>query len=602
MRPKLDVLAFTALAVAGHAGSVVAQTLVFNSPYSCPNAVSIVVDRCEMRGRLEICTFQNLKNGQLVDHQSSNRDQLIKRLQSCTPPQASQPGATQNMNPPYLSQFPSVDRVKAELKGTDAMDTAARQMGAFWQLQEIIKELSGFRWSRNQLTPDEKRLLGEYSGGYQAASQPYASPPDKAKWYQMHAFYEVDEGFRNGLFNRFLSLVLLAEYTKTKGDTRATVQANQQAQQQAFKEQQARAQAELQEFLKQQQQPEWRRHLTRCVAAGRSESQCFAEELGKSFQDLSPVAKNKPRPAGLSVSGVYAAQSGFSLTFGPSGAVATCKSVSAQADYRVQRDGNQVQIRLVAPSPADMLGFGSEVLEKLIPKNPGVNPNEWQGQQIALPVRSDGKLAGPSTIQVTGPVPVGTKPGIKTVSETDANGITSTRSVPTTVTVYAPKTEQCPLGVLSPTDKAPLVGSSMSTTFATVFELISGNTDPGASVKQPDPGLRMNGQYVGQAGFDIEFYPESALISCRQAVVARDYTVSINGNRVVVNIQHGGMPIALELRTDGALAGSGSIQVNGRLVTGQKERVENAVVVREPVFQATTDACTLGVLTPTQPK
>src|SRR5687767_12455927 len=77
--------------------------------------------------------------------------------------------------PASISQFPSVDRVKIELKGADPMDTAARQMGAFWQLQQIIKQMTGLRWTRNQLTPEEKRLIGDYSAAYQAAGQPYAS-------------------------------------------------------------------------------------------------------------------------------------------------------------------------------------------------------------------------------------------------------------------------------------------------------------------------------------------------------------------------------------------------------------------------------------------
>ena len=79
-----------------------------------------------------------------------------------------------------------MERVKTELKGTDPMDTAARQMGAFWQLQQIIKDLSGTRVNRNELSPRENELIGAYRGGYQNAEQSYASPPDKAKWYQMH--------------------------------------------------------------------------------------------------------------------------------------------------------------------------------------------------------------------------------------------------------------------------------------------------------------------------------------------------------------------------------------------------------------------------------
>ncbi|MEK6408720.1 MAG: hypothetical protein AABN34_17495 [Acidobacteriota bacterium] len=134
----------------------------------------------------------------------------------------------QATNPPYPSQFPSVERVKAEIKGTDPMDTAARQMGAFWQLQQVIKELSGLRWTRNELTPDEKRLLGGYSGGYQSAGQPYASYPDKPKWYKMHAFYETDEAFLDSLFERFLSPALRTQYLNTESQTRARVQAGRE--------------------------------------------------------------------------------------------------------------------------------------------------------------------------------------------------------------------------------------------------------------------------------------------------------------------------------------------------------------------------------------
>lgn len=69
-------------------------------------------------------------------------------------------------------------------------------------------------------------------------------------------------------------------------------------------------------------------------------------------------------------------------------------------------------------------------------------------------------------------------------------------------------------------------------------------------------------------------------------------------NRPVVNIQNGETPLAVELRADGMLAGSRPVRVNGRVLVGQKEKVENALVVRKPVFQPVTDACSLGVLTP----
>jgi tetratricopeptide (TPR) repeat protein len=134
----------------------------------------------------------------------------------------------QATNPPYLSQIPSVERVRAEIKGTDAMDTAARQMGAFWQLQEIIKTLSGLRWTRGQLTPDEGRLIGQYRLGYGTAEQPYAhipkspSHPDKERWFKAHTFYENDPGFRGELLDKFFTEEFRAAYYRATGRPRSS--------------------------------------------------------------------------------------------------------------------------------------------------------------------------------------------------------------------------------------------------------------------------------------------------------------------------------------------------------------------------------------------
>jgi hypothetical protein len=80
----------------------------------------------------------------------------------------------QATNPPYVSQMPSVEQVMNAIKGADAMDTAARRMGAFWQLQKIVEALGNPRRSRAQLTPDEGRLIGQYRYGYSLAGQPFA--------------------------------------------------------------------------------------------------------------------------------------------------------------------------------------------------------------------------------------------------------------------------------------------------------------------------------------------------------------------------------------------------------------------------------------------
>ena len=67
-----------------------------------------------------------------------------------------------SLNPAYLSEMPSVDRVLREITAGDPQETAARQMGAFIQLGRMIADMSG---GRRDFTPDEQTLRR----GYQAA-------------------------------------------------------------------------------------------------------------------------------------------------------------------------------------------------------------------------------------------------------------------------------------------------------------------------------------------------------------------------------------------------------------------------------------------------
>ena len=79
----------------------------------------------------------------------------------------------QALNPPYLSEMPTVERVKREIQGADPMDTAARQAGAFAQLRQIIYDLAlSQRRDRNEVTSDEKRLADAYYAAAYYASQP----------------------------------------------------------------------------------------------------------------------------------------------------------------------------------------------------------------------------------------------------------------------------------------------------------------------------------------------------------------------------------------------------------------------------------------------
>jgi hypothetical protein len=48
----------------------------------------------------------------------------------------------QAMNPPYLSQMPSVDRVMHKVQGADAEETLAKPLGTILMLERVIEDLA----------------------------------------------------------------------------------------------------------------------------------------------------------------------------------------------------------------------------------------------------------------------------------------------------------------------------------------------------------------------------------------------------------------------------------------------------------------------------
>src|SRR5215510_2314541 len=75
---------------------------------------------------------------------------------------------SQTLNPSYLSEMPAPARVIAEIKGKDAADAGARQLGAFNILWTLISDMAyglEHRFER-QLTPDEQRITTAYQKAY----------------------------------------------------------------------------------------------------------------------------------------------------------------------------------------------------------------------------------------------------------------------------------------------------------------------------------------------------------------------------------------------------------------------------------------------------
>jgi hypothetical protein len=66
----------------------------------------------------------------------------------------------QTTNSDYTNDLPSVDRVKAEIKGSDPTDTLARQVAVFTYLQTYIDRIKYNRSVRGPYTPGEQRMMG----------------------------------------------------------------------------------------------------------------------------------------------------------------------------------------------------------------------------------------------------------------------------------------------------------------------------------------------------------------------------------------------------------------------------------------------------------
>jgi hypothetical protein len=129
-----------------------------------------------------------------------------------------QPAAVnRSLNPAYLSEMPSVDRILREIKAGDPQETAARQMGAFIQLGRMIADMSG---GRRDLTPDEQAIRR----GYQAARGAIQSNLQDQNLARALRGYDTNRSFQEELFNRFFSPAFRAQYASTTAEMNARIQ------------------------------------------------------------------------------------------------------------------------------------------------------------------------------------------------------------------------------------------------------------------------------------------------------------------------------------------------------------------------------------------
>jgi hypothetical protein len=326
------------------------------------------------------------------------------------------------------------------------------------------------------------------------------------------------------------------------------------------------------------------RALNRCITSGRLPATCTGNTLMKSFegmigQMLPSIAG--PIPPGPYIGGNFIGKGEWRIEFDDRFAMMSCGGLApSQYNYTLALKNSRAVITIDnSPKP------------------------------LVLDVGPDGLLANSGPVVVNGHVVVGSRAVTTTdnsgvyrdssgqiilQSQADfttgatRNGLPYTRGSNTTTSYtpeFAPKTVTCSQALLT-SKGAPPSATDIGTNFLkSMFN--DGETGPKAPA-----GLRMQGSYGGQGGMLLEFYPESAVISCGDAAHAYPYQVQAGGAVPEIKLEDPAHALVFTLKPDGELDGPpGPYQVQGRSITGQNENGDFT-------FVPLNATCNLGSLKP----
>lgn len=526
---------------------------VLNKPYRCTSGLSYTILECKPYGNNQMCTYrEDDKNGQPVTTMNSLWTQMTGRLAGCTVADsapaakapASLPAASSlqtksgALNPAYLNQFPSVDQVMSQLKGTDAKDTTNLELGTFRQLPQFIEDLAGQRWFHNQMTPDEARLIGVYNLAYDNLAKPLNYPFDN---------YFNQSALLTKLSSTFSMSQVISQWEGGNQKAAAASVANlPPAPKPASTSKPASASA-----------LPGSAPVRRCVELGGVLAAC---EIGAPGTLLGMLSGSWMTPTpGLRLTGNYKSSSGLTLDFNDDGvAITGCSQmVSANHSYTIQPHGNQFTISI-----------------------------NNQPQSFLVALGADGKMAGPASVTIAGQIITGYNDGVAGMKNTATN-----TPVPGTVRIvhdpiYAPKTATCGVGTMSPGLVDPSSGDANNDVSMMMFP------DTQTEQRIETPGARMLGTFASAGGLKIEFQSTGVVIDCAQAHVVSLYQVASTANGVAITIKNGSSPFTLALQPNGTLSGTGSAKVDGRLVNGQSGSTFT--------FTPVSASCAIGTLTITK--
>ena len=469
-------------------------------------------------------------------------------------------------NPNYTADMPSVDRVKAEIQGSDPTDTLARQCAVFSYLSTTIQRIKYNRTVSGPYTPEELRVMGAYELASYQIKQDYNKSHTAAEadaFDRLSFRYQMDKAFYQDWNKRLVGPQSKAAYQRTESELGARQAAHVESIRRA-NEEARKAPAGAGGGREADPAAVATR---RCLELGGVPSTCIGKGFKAGVSGLMNMvginldAMTGPGKAGLVLNGRYHDPRALaSLIFGTTAAtVSGCgKLVDEERAYTITRGPDSLVVT-VANEPRDLV----------------------------LTSRPDGGLSGPGLVDVKGKVISGYHTETTTLyvdgQPSFACGGPCSKSV--RMPDYALKIERCAIGSLNP--PPPPSPASASSGFSTGFVGVMVGIDDTAP--PPLPGLRMTGKYGG-SGLLFEFSENSVILDCGQAHARQPYTVENARGDVRIHVQNSGAPFTLTLGPNNTLRGSGSTTVNGRLVTG----MQGANVTYAP----RSESCEIGTFAP----
>jgi hypothetical protein len=453
----------------------------------------------------------------------------------------------------YTTALPSVEKVKAQLKGSDPTDTIARQVAVFTYLQTYVQRIKETRNYGGPYTPGEQKLLRDYSlAGYQL-SQDFTKTHTAAEvtaFQQKEGRYEIYNAL--DWIKQLEGQQAADTYKGTESALAQSYKQHEEKLQQQMKQDQSGGRSSLANdpvldpmglFAKGQAGMENDPSTRRCLELGGTLDGCEGlETMGTIASLLLPGAvsdnPNAPPPVnGVVLAGTYHSRSELpGLNFGEGSAtLQDCGTLVADDhNYTVRKSGSTLQLVL------------------------------WnEPEPIVVTMHPDGTLSGPGSILVKGRIVTGYTTTTSQVMVNGApaapqgyycNGPCSTSS---SIPNFAPKIERCTIGTMG------LVAEKPVTPYKSGIAFVDAVTTSAPLV----PGLRMTGRYTAASGFVMEFANDSVTLDCGKAHVKAPYTVENTPTQFVVHVQNAGGAFLLGVAPNNVLRGSGSAAVNGRLVS-----------------------------------